>query len=66
MLKNFHFCMSFRKVLGPNQNPIQWIPGIISLGVKRQELEADHSHSTSNEVKKTSIYIYTPPYGFMS
>jgi hypothetical protein len=34
---------------------------IFSWGVKRQELEADHSPPTSSEVKKTSIYISTAP-----
>jgi hypothetical protein len=36
-----------------------------SSGVKRPELETDHSPPTSAEVKKTWIYISTPPYAFM-
>jgi hypothetical protein len=27
---------------GPIQRPIQWVPGALSLGVKRAEREADH------------------------
>jgi hypothetical protein len=34
--------------------------------VKRQGREADHSPSTSAEVKKMFIYISTPPYAFMA
>jgi hypothetical protein len=34
-------------------------------GIKRPGHEADHSHPTSAEVKKTRIYTYTPPYAFM-
>jgi hypothetical protein len=44
----------------PDQLPIQWVPGAISLGVKRPGSEDDHSPPTSAEVKKT------PPYTFMA
>jgi hypothetical protein len=40
--------------------------GIISPGVKRPELEADHSPPTSAEVKKIWIYAPTPPYAVMT
>jgi hypothetical protein len=53
-VKNFSSSMSSRPVLGPTQPPIQWVPGAVSLGVKRLEREADHS-PTSAEVKKTYI-----------
>jgi hypothetical protein len=59
--KNFHFSISSRPALGSTQPPIKWVPG-----VKRQWLEADHSPSTSAEVKKMWIYISTPPYVFMT
>jgi hypothetical protein len=36
-----------RTALGPTQPPIQWIPGFLYLGVKRPELEADHSSPSS-------------------
>jgi hypothetical protein len=37
--------------LGPTQPPIQWIPGALSPGVKRQGHEADHSPPASAEVE---------------
>jgi hypothetical protein len=40
--------------------------GALSPGVKRPGREADHSPSTSAEVKKTWIYTSTPPYAFMA
>jgi hypothetical protein len=46
--------------LGPTQSPIHWV-----LGVKRPELEADHSLPASAEVKKMLMYTSTPPYVFM-
>jgi hypothetical protein len=57
--------MSSRPALGPTQPPIEWVPGALSLGVKRQEREADHSPSAIAEVKKMWIYTSTPPYVFM-
>jgi hypothetical protein len=45
---------------------IQWVPGALSPGVKRQGREADHSPPTSAEVKNTWIYTSTPPYAFMA
>jgi hypothetical protein len=35
-------------------------------GVRRQGREADHSPTTSAEVKKMWIYTSTPPYVFMA
>jgi hypothetical protein len=32
--------------------PIQWVPGALSLGVKRPMREADHSPPSSAEVKE--------------
>jgi hypothetical protein len=62
----FLFPTSSRPVLGPSQPPIQWVLGVLSLGVKRPAREADHSPPTSAEVKKTWISISTPPYAFMA
>jgi hypothetical protein len=42
-VKNFHFSISSRPALGPTQPPIQWVPGAVSPGVKRQRREAEHS-----------------------
>jgi hypothetical protein len=41
-----------RTALGPTQPPIQWVPGALSLGVKRPGCEADHSPPSSAEVKE--------------
>jgi hypothetical protein len=51
-IKNFHFSISSRPALGSSQPPIQWVPGGLSLGVKRLGREADHSPPTGPEVKK--------------
>jgi hypothetical protein len=64
-IKNFLF-KSSRLALGSTQPPIQWVPGTISLGLKRPVREADHSPPTSAEVKKMWIYTSTPPYAFMA
>jgi hypothetical protein len=53
------------RLWGP-QPPIQWVLGALSSGVKRLEHEADHSPSSSAEVRKMWISISTPPYAFMS
>jgi hypothetical protein len=49
--KSSLFSIASRQALGPTQPPIQWLPGPPSPGVKRQRLEADHSPSSSAEVK---------------
>jgi hypothetical protein len=36
-----------RPALRPTQPPIQWVPGALSLGVKRPGREVDHSHPSS-------------------
>jgi hypothetical protein len=50
-----------RPVLGPTQPPIQWVPGALSLGVKRPGREADHSPPSNAEVKNAWRYNSTPP-----
>jgi hypothetical protein len=37
--------------LGSTQSPIQWVPGAVTLGVKRQEREVDHSLPSCVQVK---------------
>jgi hypothetical protein len=63
-VKNFLFSKSSRLALGSSQPLIQWVPGALSPGVKLPDHEADHSTSTSAEVKKMWIYTSTPPYAF--
>jgi hypothetical protein len=48
----FLFTTASRTALGPTQHPIQWVPGAVSLGVKRPGREADHSPPSSAEFKE--------------
>jgi hypothetical protein len=48
----FLFNTASRMALGPTQPPTQWVPGALSLGVKRQRRESDHSPPSSAEVKE--------------
>jgi len=45
---------------GPTQLPIQWVPGALSLGVKRPRRKADHSPPSSTEVRNAWSYTSTP------
>jgi hypothetical protein len=56
----FLFTIAFRTALGPTKSPIQWVPGALSLGVKRPGCEADHSPPSSAEVKNAWSYTSTP------
>jgi hypothetical protein len=62
----FLFTTVSRTALGPIQPPIQWVPGGLSLGVKRPGREADHSPPSSAEVKNAWSYNSTPQYVFMA
>jgi hypothetical protein len=48
----FLFTTASRTALEPTQTPIQWVPGALSLVVKRPEREADHSRPSNAEVKE--------------
>jgi hypothetical protein len=48
----FLFTTASRTALEPTQPPIQWVPGALSLGVKRPGREADHSSPSNAEVKE--------------
>jgi len=48
----FLFVTAFRPALELTQPPIQWVPGIILLGVKRLERKADHSPPSRANVKE--------------
>jgi hypothetical protein len=60
------FSTSSKPALGPTKPPIQCLPGALSPGVKQPGCEANHSHPTSAEVKKTWIYTSIPAYVFMA
>jgi hypothetical protein len=40
---------------------VQWVPGALSLGVKRSGREADHPSLSSAEVKNVWSYTSIPP-----
>jgi hypothetical protein len=46
------FTSPSRTALGPTQTPIKWAAGALSLGIKQPGREADHSSSSSAEVKE--------------
>jgi len=48
----FFFATMSTLALGPIQLPIQWVPLALPLGVKRPGHEADHSPTSSTEVKE--------------
>jgi hypothetical protein len=57
----FLFTIASRPALGPTQPPIQWVPGALSLGVKRPGHEADLSPPSSAEVKEcVELYLHSP------
>jgi hypothetical protein len=62
----FLFTTAFRTALGPTQPPIQWVPGALSLGIRRPGCEAEHSPPSSAEVKNACSYTSTPQYVFMA
>jgi hypothetical protein len=53
-------------ILIDTQHPIQWVPGTLSLWVKRPGREADHSPPSSAEVKNAWSYTSTLHYVFMA
>jgi hypothetical protein len=63
-LQIFLFTTASRPALGPTQPPIRWVPGALSLGIKRPGREADHSPPSSTEVKHAWSYTSTPPIRF--
>jgi hypothetical protein len=57
----FLFTTVSRTALWPTQPPIQWVSGVVSLGVKRPGREADHSPPSSAEVKEwAELYLHSP------
>jgi hypothetical protein len=58
---NFFSDTMTKPALGPTQPPLQWVPGALSLGVKRPGREADHSLLSSAEVKEcVELYFHSP------
>jgi hypothetical protein len=64
----WHFLLyttASKPALGPTQPPIQWVPGALSLGVKRQGREADHSPPSNVEVNMRGAILPLPQYAIM-
>jgi hypothetical protein len=55
--KNFYFSMSSTQSLGSAQPPIQWIPGVLSPGIKRLECEANTHLLRCRSKKNVGLYI---------
>jgi hypothetical protein len=56
-----NFSLHQRVQNGPTQPPVQWVPGALSLGVKRSGREAHHSPPSSAEVKEwVELYLHSP------
>jgi hypothetical protein len=65
-LGTFLLTTASRTALGPTQPPVQWVPGALSLGIKRPGREADHSPPSSAEVKEwVDLYLH-PQYAFLA
>jgi hypothetical protein len=65
-LRIFLFTTVSRTALRPTQPPTLWVPGALSLGVKRPGRQTDHSPSSSAEIKNVWSYTSTPQYVFMT
>jgi hypothetical protein len=60
MLGIFLFTTVSKPALEATQPPMQWVPGALSLRVKRPGREADHSPPSSVEVKECmELYFYS-------
>jgi hypothetical protein len=63
-------CKNFVSIIqtgsGLTQPPVQRVPGVLSLGVKRPGREADHSPPSCADVENASRYTSTPQYVFMA
>jgi hypothetical protein len=57
----FLFTTASRPARGSTQPPIQWVPGALSLGLKRPWREADHSPPSNTEIKNPWSYTSIPP-----
>jgi hypothetical protein len=57
--KIFLFSIASRPALGPTQPHIQWALGDLSLGVKRQRREADHSPPLVPRSRMVELYLHS-------
>jgi hypothetical protein len=58
---NFSLNHRVQNTSGAHSASIQWVPGALSLGVKRPGSEADYSPPSSAEVKEwVELYLHSP------
>jgi hypothetical protein len=62
----FLFTTASRTALELSQPRIQWVPGDLSLGVKRPGREADHSPPSNAEIKMSGTIPPLPQYALMA
>jgi hypothetical protein len=55
-----------RPALGPTQPSVHWVLGVLSLGIKWLEHEADHLLLSSAEVSMNGTILPLPPYAFVA
>jgi hypothetical protein len=57
---NFSLHHRFQNGSGAHPASIKWVPGVLSLGVKRPGREADHSPPSSTEAKeRVELYLHS-------
>jgi len=59
-LRIFLFTTASKSALGPTSVPIQWLPRVPSLGIKRPECEVDHSPSSARAKECVELYLHSP------
>jgi hypothetical protein len=62
----FLFATASRLAQESTQPPIQWVPGVLTAGVKRPVRKDDNSPPSSAELKNARSYNPTPQYVFMA
>jgi hypothetical protein len=43
--------MEFRPSLGLTQLPVEWVSGVVPMGIKQQKCKTDHPFTSSDEIK---------------
>jgi hypothetical protein len=62
----FFFTTASRPNLEPTQSPIQWVPGALSLAIKRRGREADPSPPSSARSRMCGAISPLPQYAFIA